>query len=206
MIGRRSNEPIDVEEELAAREDARAQLDNEAPERIEGERGPFTAGQRRQTAPGAKLFMLIVAAFIAVFAVVFTVRAVRVTRTETEKPIAESEKVRNPNANFKPAGSGADVANPAPAPEAAQNMVVGPDGQLVPAQLDASGRPVIGPNGEVVPAIDGTAPLTPVGVTPVGGTAPSGAPAYANAPSGAPRMSRAETLRMRRLGGGFGGW
>lgn len=179
MIGRRSNEPIDVEDELAAREAAREGdwvVDEDGNRRIEGERGAFSAGLKRQAAPGTKAFMMVVLAFVAIFAVVFISRALRVTRETNEKPEAEMVKVRNPNAGRGPGVAPTGVLTPAP--EVAQNMVVGPDGQIVPAQVDANGKPMIGPNGEVVPAIDGTAPLTPVGAQP-GAANVSAPPQYA---------------------------
>lgn len=205
MIGRRSNEPIDVEDELAAREAAREADrvdDDDGSHRIEGERGAFSAGLKRQAAPGTKAFMMVVLAFVAIFAVVFISRALRVTRETNEKPEAEMVKVKNPNAGRGPGAAPTGV--PTPAPEAAQNLVVGPDGQLVPAQVDANGKPMIGPNGEVVPAIDGTAPLTPVGAQPGAANVSTPPPQYAGG-GGARPVSRAEALRARRLGGDFGG-
>jgi type IV secretion system protein VirB10 len=211
MIGRRSDGPIDVEDELAAREAARADAGGpreegveEVENRIEGERGAFSAGLRRQAAPGSKAFMMVVLAFIAIFAVVFIARAVRVSNTTTEKPASDLAKVRNPNSGFKPAGS--ETPPPGePLPEVPQNMVVGPDGQLVPALLDANGKPVIGPNGEVVPAIDGTAPLTPVGVQPGTAVATAQPQPVGGGSVGTRTVSPAEALRLRRLGGDFGG-
>lgn len=208
MIGRRSDDPIDVEDELAAREAARAdaaRADGEAEveNRIEGERGAFSAGLRRQAAPGTKAFMMVVLAFVAVFAVVFISRAMRVTSAANEKPASDTAKVRNPRAGFKPAGSETPPVGD-PAPEIPQNMVVGPDGQLVPALLDANGKPVIGPNGEVVPAIDGTAPLTPVGVQPGTAVATAQPQPVGGGSVGTRPISRAEALRLRRLGGDFG--
>lgn len=205
MIGRRSEDPIDVEDELAAREaaraeGARAEGEAEVEDRIEGERGPFSAGVRRQAAPGSKAFFIVVLAFVAIFAVVFISRAFTVTNAPAE-PVNDMAKVRNPNPGFTPA----EVAGAGdPAPEVPQNMVVGPDGQLVPALLDAEGRPVIGPNGEVVPAIDGSVPLMPVGAEPGTAVATAQPQPGAGGTGGTRPISRAEALRLRRLGGDFG--
>lgn len=175
-----SSGPINVDDELSAREEER---------RIEGERGAFDNGSRRGSQPGMRAFIMAMAAIILVFAVFFIWKAVSVRRaTSPAAEAAQQVKISNPRRNVQFAGD-APTAAP-PAAEAAQ-IQLGPDGQPLPPGA------TLGPNGEVVPAIDGTQPLTPGGA----GVPAGGSPQR----SGPPPKSPAQLLRERRLGGDLGG-
>lgn len=123
---RRGDGPINVDDELSARE----------VNRIEGERGAFDGGGRRSRQPGAKAFMFAMCGIAAIFVVFFVWKALAVKKAAAPASQAEKVEVKNINPNFQPAAA-SDPNAGAPMPEAPQ------DGS-VPA-LD--GSPPLTPDG-----------------------------------------------------------
>lgn len=180
MIGQTSKKVIDAGDELEARDEAR---------RIKDERGGAALGTtRRGMPPGAKGFLFVSVAIVAVVAVTFSVQALRHRHKGDAKPSKEAEQtiqVSNPTKDFKPAplgaagaeGVGAEAGGGA-AGEAAPIEPIDVTGQV------ASAQPA---GGETVPALAGG-----------GGSGPASARGGNVAPTPRPPTA-AEIVHLRRL-------